>query len=425
MEPTPERWQAVLDRAQGTGRLPSIVGGVVQNGALVWTGTAGDTPGVEQQYRIGSITKTLTAVLVLQCRDDGLLDLDDPLGRHVPESGYRDATLRDLLSHTSGMQAEPVGPWWERSPGVPVAALLAANDGSGRVLEPRISFHYSNLGFALLGEVAARLRGEDWWSLVRSRLLGPLGMSRTTYDAQAPHAQGSSVDHFAGTRHHEPHHDTVAMAPAGQLWSTLGDLGTWLDFLATGHADILDRETLGEMARAVAPADGAPEEDYGLGLRLLRTPSGRTLVGHTGSMPGFLATAFVDQETRSGVVALTNATTGVGTDRLALDLLAGDDPIDRVEPWIPSTDVPARVGELLGLWFWGNSALEVRWHNGFLESHTLAPPELSDRYAVTPDRIVGVEGYHRGETLHVHRGSDGEITHLECTTFVYTRHPTR
>ena len=420
MTATPRGWQAALDQAQSSGRLPSIVGGVLQEGRLVWTGAAGDTAGVDQQYRIGSITKTLTAVLVLQCRDGGLLDLDDPLGEHLAESGYRDATLRELLSHTSGMQAEPVGPWWERSPGVPVPALVSANDGTGRVLEPGAAFHYSNLGFALLGEVVARSRGADWWSLVERRLLEPLGMTRTTYDAQAPHAQGSSVDHFAGTRHDEPHADTGAMAPAGQLWSTIGDLARWLDFLATGHADVLARSTLVEMAQAAAPA-----QDYGLGLRLLTGPRG-LLVGHTGSMPGFLATAFVDQDTREGVVALTNATTGVSTDRLALDLLEGGDPdAGPVERWTPSTDVPDRVAELLGLWFWGNSALEMRWHNGLLESRTLAPPELSDRYAVTPDRIVGVEGYHLGETLQVHRAPDGSVAHLECTTFVYTRRPTR
>ncbi|HEX2893099.1 MAG TPA: serine hydrolase domain-containing protein [Marmoricola sp.] len=415
---TPERWQAALDRAQATGRLPSVVGGIVHDGRLVWTGGSGHAADVERQYRIGSITKTLTAVLVLQCRDEALLDLDDPLGVHVPESGYRDTTLRALLSHTSGMQAEPVGPWWERSPGVAVADLLAANDGTGRVLEPGMAFHYSNLGYALLGEVVARLRDADWWSSVRDRLLAPLGMTRTSYDATAPYAQGSSVDHFAGTRHDEPHADTRSMAPAGQLWSTVADLARWLDFLATGRPGVLDRATLVEMARPVPPA-----QEYGLGLRVLQGPQG-VLVGHTGSMPGFLATAFVDQETREGVVALTNATTGVATDRLALDLVVGADP-GPVEPWAPSTDVPDRVQELLGLWFWGNSALEIRWHNGFLESRTLAPPELSDRYAVTPDRIVGVEGYHLGETLHVHRRGNGTIDRLECTTFVYTRHPVR
>jgi CubicO group peptidase (beta-lactamase class C family) len=245
-------------------------------------------------------------------------------------------------------------------------------------------------------------------------------MTRTSYGAQAPHAQGSSVDHFAGTRHDEPHADTRAMAPAGQLWSTVEDLATWLDFLATGHREVLVRETLLEMARPVAPAPA-----YGLGLRVLSSVGG-PLVGHTGSMPGFLATAFVDQDTRSGVIALTNATTGVSTDRLALDLLAGSDPSAKpVEPWVPSTEVPDRVAELLGLWFWGNSALEIRWNNSLLEVRNLAPPELSDRFAVLPDRIVGVEGYHLGETLHVHRRANGTVSHLECTTFVYTRHPSR
>src|SRR5215212_9995357 len=200
-----ERWQAALDRAQSSGRLPSIVGGVLRDGMLAWTGSAGDVQGADQQYRIGSITKTLTAVLVMQCRDDGLLALDDALGTHLPDNGYRDATLRELLAHTSGMQAEPVGPWWERSPGVTVPDLVAANDGSGRVLEPGTSFHYSNLGFALLGEAVARLRGEDWWSMVLDRLLRPLGMTRTSYASQPPHAQGRSVDHFAGTLHAEPH----------------------------------------------------------------------------------------------------------------------------------------------------------------------------------------------------------------------------
>jgi CubicO group peptidase (beta-lactamase class C family) len=423
--PTPARWQAALDRAQADGRLPSVAGGVLVGGELVWTGTAGAAHGPDQQFRIGSITKTLTAVLVLQCRDGGLLELDDPLGAHVPESGYRDATLRELLSHTSGMQAEPVGPWWERSPGVPVADLVAANDGSGRVLEPGMAFHYSNLGFALLGEVVARTRGADWWTLVQERLLRPLGMARTSYHPEAPYAQGSSVDHFAGTRHDEPHADTVAMAPAGQLWSTVDDVARWLAFLAAAHPDVLAPETLREMARPVVPSGGVGEEGYGLGLRLLTAPDGRRLVGHTGSMPGFLATAFVDQATGDGVVALSNATTGVATDALALDLLGGVDPDPALQPWEPSADVPARVAELLGLWFWGNTALEMRWHNGFLETHTLALPQLSDRYAVTPDRIVGVEGYHLGETLHVHRTPAGTVDHLECATFVYTRHPTR
>ncbi|MBV9830514.1 MAG: beta-lactamase family protein, partial [Marmoricola sp.] len=113
-----EHYQAVLDRLQADRRLPSIVAGVLDGGALVWSGSAGAGTTSDTQYRIGSITKTMTALLVMQCRDDGLLTLEDPIGEHVPETGYADATVRSLLAHVSGMQSEPVGPWWERSPGV-------------------------------------------------------------------------------------------------------------------------------------------------------------------------------------------------------------------------------------------------------------------------------------------------------------------
>jgi CubicO group peptidase (beta-lactamase class C family) len=413
---TDPRRQAVLDVAQAEGRLPSIIGATVDQGRLAWAGQAGDGDGTHTQYRIGSITKTLTAALVLQCRDDGLLDLDDPLARFVPEAAYGDATIRMLLSHASGMQAEPVGPWWERSPGVDVARLLVENRSSGQVLRPGTAFHYSNLGFALLGEVVARIRAEDWFATVCSRLLEPLGMEETTYHPlPGRHATGRSVAHFAGTLTTEPHEDTGAMAPAGQLWSTLPDLARWLDFLATGASGVLATDTLREMAQpAIAP-------DYGLGLRLL-AEDGRRLVGHTGSMPGFLATAFVDPDTRQGVIALCNATTGVSTDALALALRAGQDPYDG-ERWSPSGSVPERVSELLGLWFWGNTAHELRWTNQQLELWTLSPAELADRFVVEHDRIRGAEGYLLGETLEVQRAADGSVAYLECATFRFTRVP--
>jgi CubicO group peptidase (beta-lactamase class C family) len=386
-----------------------------QDGRLTWTGSAGDGGAVDAQYRIGSLTKTFTAVLVLQCRDAGLLALEDAVGAHLPECGYPDATVRELLGHSSGMQAEPVGPWWERSPGGGVAQLLVANDGSGQVLAPGSAFHYSNLGFALLGEIAVRLLGAPWAELVADRLLEPLGLTRTTYLPAGEHARGYSVGHFAGTLTREPHTDTGAMAPAGQLWSTLEDVARWLDFLATGHPDVLAEQTLADMC---APA---PFAEYGLGLRRL-ADGDRILIGHTGSMPGFLASAFVDRETRAGVVALSNATSGVSTDQLALDLRRGADPYDG-ERWSPSYEVPERVAELLGLWFWGNTAHELRWSNQLLELRTLDATGLADRFVVEPDRIRGVEGYLLGETLLVERAATGAVSAWECATFRFTRTP--
>ena len=111
--------QARLTHIQGHVRLPSVVAGVSTAGTPSWTGGAGDVAGppADTQYRIGSITKTLVAVLVMRARDEGLLALDDPIGKLVPETGYADATVGSLLAHVSGLQSEPVGSWWERSPG--------------------------------------------------------------------------------------------------------------------------------------------------------------------------------------------------------------------------------------------------------------------------------------------------------------------
>jgi CubicO group peptidase (beta-lactamase class C family) len=408
--------QTRLERIQGRGRLPSVVAGVLTDGSLSWVGGAGEVAGPpdDTQYRIGSITKTLVAVAVMRLRDEGLLALSDPVGTFVPETGYADATVRDLLAHVSGLQSEPVGSWWERSPGVELDALLAANDGSGAVAGPGEYYHYSNLGFALLGEAVARLRGSRWWEVVSGELLVPLGMTRTTYLPTAPHAQGYSVDHFHETLTEEPHQDTRAMAPAGQAWSTVTDLAHWADFLATGHPDVLARTTLDEMATAQSPG-------YGLGLRLLDL-EGRSLTGHTGSMPGFLASLFVERETRRGSVLMTNAFSGLSMEAVPKVLLGDDEP-EAVESWRPNAVVPDAVRGLPGLWFWGNTALELRWHRDQLHLHELGDPDDAYVFELRGDRIVGIEGYHRGETLHVHRRADGSVSHLVCATFVYTRIP--
>lgn len=408
--------QAVLDRYQAERRLPSVVAGVLDGPELAWSGSAGSPTGPDTQYRLGSITKTMTALLVLQCRDDGLLTLDDPIGRFLPETGYATATVHSLLSHTSGMQSEPVGPWWERSPGVCVEELLTANDGSGAVFGPGEHYHYSNLAYALLGETVARLRGRAWFALVRERVLDPLAMTRTSYLPEAPYAMGWSVHHLEGTLAPEPLQDTGAMAPAGQLWGTCADLARFAAFLVKGDERVVADTTLAQMRQPVPPA-----VDYGLGVRLVPYADG-VLVGHTGSMPGFQSAILVDPRNSLGVVALTNATTGFSGPELVLAMLGGRTP-GPMRPWVPTTVVPAWAGELLGYWHWGNSAYEVRWHNDRLEWRDLARGAVAEQFGLVDDRVVGLAGYHHGETLHVVRRDDGSVDHLECATFLYTREP--
>ena len=244
----------------------------------------------------------------------------------------------------------------------------------------------------------------------------PLGMTRTSYLPEAPYAPGLSVHHLEGTLTEEPLHDTGSMAPAGQLWGTLDDLARFAAFLAGGDYGVLAERTLAEMRQPVPPA-----LDYGLGIRLLPYAEG-VLVGHTGSMPGFQAAAFVDPRSKTGVVAFTNATTGFSGPELALALL-GDHTPGAMEPWRPTTDVPGWAGELLGYWHWGNSAYEVRWNNERLEWRDLARGAVAEQFGIRDGRVVGLAGYHHGETLHVVRRDDGSVDHLECATFVYTREP--
>jgi CubicO group peptidase (beta-lactamase class C family) len=419
-ELTARRLQALTSREQATGRLPSLVAGVVREGFLCWAGSRGEhtgslPPSSDLQYRIGSITKTLTAVLVLQLRDEGALDLNDRLDAHLPGVGHGDRTLRALLSHSAGISSEPPGPWWERSPGRPFAdltdalegappgalaaapaeALAGALDDPGAPFPSGATYHYSNLAFALLGEVVARHRGSSWWEQVQGRVLAPLGMRRTSYLPQPPAATGYSVHHFAGTLTEEPAHDAAAMAPAGQLWSTLGDLATYADFLVGGNDAVLARDTLDEMTTPQSGSrSGGLSGGHGLGLRLVAGGSG-TLVGHTGSMPGFLAALLLDRERRTGAVALANGTTGLRAEAFPLELL---DALEELEPaltpvWRPAEAVPPAVAELLGLWHWGNTAFAFSWTGNQVEVAQLGQGVVAYSFSLRPDgTFIGTSG---------------------------------
>ncbi|MEQ6899804.1 serine hydrolase domain-containing protein [Nocardioides sp. YIM 152588] len=416
------RYDDALAGLQAAGRLPSVVGAVAERGSPAWWGRAGadPAPSPETAYRIGSITKTLTAVLVLQLAEAGEVDLDDPVGRFLPDAPHGGATVAGLLSHTAGLPSEPSGEWWERTPGTDRAALFSANAGRPAIADAGELYHYSNLGFALLGAVVEEAHGTSWWEAVRTRLLTPSGMAATAYLPPEGCAPGRSVDHFTGRLTAEPHADTGAMAPAGQLWSTPADLLVWAGVLAHGHPGILGEAWAARMREPVAPA-----VDYGLGVRLLRV-GGRSWVGHTGSMPGFQASLFVDPATDDAVAVLANATTGLPSDRVPGLVLAVDPPAPP-EPWRPTATLPVSLAGVPGLWFWGNTAYSLEWWGSDLRLRDVRTGEVGDRFVVAGDgadaRIIGSDGYHRGEGLTVHRDAAGAVAHLECATFVYTRTP--
>ncbi|MBB2915301.1 CubicO group peptidase (beta-lactamase class C family) [Streptosporangium becharense] len=414
---------------QAEGRLPSLTAAVVRDGELAWFGSRGKVDGAAPttatQYRIGSITKSLVATVVMRLRDEGRIELLDPIGKHVPGTQIGEVTVAQLLSHTSGLSAESPGQWWERTQGVPVERLVASLGPDAAKHRPGRRYHYSNVGFALLGELVARHREMSWAQAVREEILQPLGMRDTTVRPRAPHAVGYAVHPWADVLLPEPEHDAVAMAPAGQLWSTPADLARWAAFVAGDTGDVLSPATVAEMREPATVDDGdAWTGGYGLGLQLARA-GGRRLAGHTGSMPGFLATVWADPSDRVGVLFTANSTAGVSRTLLT-DLLA---ILDQHEPrlpdeWEPVADT-AGLLEMTGPWYWGPAPYALRLlPDGGVSLNPIGGAGRASRFAAQADGTwLGLDGYYAGETLRAVRRADGSVSHLDLNTFIFTRTP--
>ena len=426
---------ARLATEQAAQRLPSVSAGLVRGGGLIWSagrgrirGTTGPAPDAGVQYRAGSISKTFVAVAVLRLRDEGRIDLSDPIGAYIDAAGAAGATIGQLLSHTSGLRAETAGPWWERTPGGGLTELAADSLGADAMrLRAGRRYRYSNVGYALLGELIGRLHDAPWYEVIAEQLLAPLGMNRTTPGPQAPYATGFAVHPHADLLLPEPAHDAGVMGPAGQLWTTVADLARWARFLAGDTGGLLDCETLAEMREPLAVADvpGEPwSAGYGLGLQLWNDGGVRTY-GHTGSMPGFFGVLEVAADGGDAALALASSTAGF-SDSLATDLLrilADNEPRIQHE-WAPAA-VADDVLELLGPWYRGPVQFTLRLTGGELEFRTAGPGAgQSFRFRRDGDGAwTGVDGYYAGEPLVPLRGPDGSVRALDLATHIYSRTP--
>jgi CubicO group peptidase (beta-lactamase class C family) len=426
---TVRRVDEIVADAQAGGRTPTIIAAVVRDGTVAHVTSAGDTPVPDRdtQFRIGSITKSMTAAVLLGLRDDGQLSLDDRLSDHLPVTGPAAAVrLRELLGHAGGLQREPDGLWWERHAGVGLAELIDGFTDAKVAFGRYARHHYSNLGYGLLGAVVERVTDQTWWEALRTRLLVPLGLGRTTYTPEEPFARGYVVHPWYQTLREEPRHDAGAMAAAGQLWSTVDDLARWAAHLAAP-----DNDSAAEMAAPVVIAD--PDgwtAGYGLGLQLWRRGE-RVLVGHTGSMPGYLAVAVVHRPSGTGMVAFANsyAIVGSGIGLLGasiMETVLDTEPAPAPTPWRPSGPPPPEVQPLCGDWWWMGLRFQVGWDTARSELVVATPKVGAPAWCFTDegnDRWRGTSGDNIGEILTVHRSADGAVTALDIATFVLTREP--
>jgi CubicO group peptidase (beta-lactamase class C family) len=334
--------EMVRNYQRGEGQ-PGIAYGIVAGGGLAHEGGAGQRwvggppPDAGTVFRIASMTKSFTASAVLALRDAGLLRLDDAVTDFVPELRGQDGatedspaiSLRHLLTMTAGFPTDD--PWGDRQQGTPLpefTALLAR--GVRSAWAPGTRFEYSNLGYALLGRVISAAAQADYPDFVRARLLGPLGMTRTGFEAGEfdPDGLARGYARGAGGWTELTPDPLGAFAPMGGVFSCVRDLARWVDGFAAafppggeraGDPHPLHPATRREMQQPAVtmpgaqprfPGDPAAGSQFGYGFGLFTEEASEwgRLVYHSGGYPGFGSHMRWHPETGLGVIVLANST---------------------------------------------------------------------------------------------------------------------
>ena len=438
--PAPKSVAAELLRqiaaAQIEQRAPSIAAAVVRDGEVIWADAvglanaeSGETATPDHQYRIGSITKSFTAAAIMQLHEAGKLALDDRLDAHLPGVEHGSLPIRRLLAHASGLQREIPGDVWETLVFPDGAELVGLMGEAEQVLGPGERYHYSNLAFSLLGEAISRLSGLAYEAYVAERIIGPLGLKRTTFERTEPAATPYFVDPYADVVHPEPLIEkSGSVAAAGSLWSTAADLTGWAAFLADPNEDVLSKASIDAMSSVQVMVDNDRWDfGYGLGLQLSRAGD-RVLVGHSGGMPGFLSNVSVSRKEKIGAVVLASSSSNIDPQSIASKLaltVIEQFPL-APEPWRPGVAAPPELAGVLGRWWSEGEEFVFRFHDGRLEARwTQAPAWVAwSRFEpLGDDRFRTTQGRERGELLRIVRDGDGAPARLYWATYPMTRSP--
>lgn len=322
---------------------PGLAYGVVANGKLVHHGAfgvrniaTGEPVRTDTQFRIASMTKMMTALLILDLHDQGKLSLDAPAENYVPALGSwvypttdsRKVTVRDLLNHTSGFVTDD--PWadrqMERSQDELDEYLSAAEPFS---TTPGSRFEYSNLGYTLLGQIIEKTSGQKFASRLNERLLNPLGMTDTSLDFKDfQDGQRAQAYNWIDDRHtDEPVLGSGTFDPLGGIWTTVEDYGKFVTWFLSAWPPRSDPET-GAIPRRVVRSvtdgvylrglghrpglDGANDcqvaSAYSMGLGVSRHCDAGLVLSHGGGFPGFGSYLILMPDSGIGVFAFANRT---------------------------------------------------------------------------------------------------------------------
>ena len=284
-------------------------------------------------FHWGSITKTLTAVAIMQLRDRKLLSLDDPVTRWVPElrqvhdsfGAIDRITVRMLLSHSGGFQS-PTWPYGEGRPWEPFEPtrwdqLVAMMPYQQVLFEPGTHYHYSNPAFIYLARIIESVTGDPWISYIQKNVWTPLGMSQSYVNATPWHVAAHRANSYTllrdsagrvSVRENGREFDPGITIPNGGWNAPMADLVTWAAFLtgavrpeaaqARGWSGVLSPASLQEMWRPVVPVgDGSA-----MGLSFFILPGEPRLLFHTGEQSGFRSLLMFDPVSRRAVIVSVN-----------------------------------------------------------------------------------------------------------------------
>lgn len=322
--------------------VPGIAYGVVVDGQLLHVAAVGlrDVPGkvpvdTSTVFRIASMTKSFTAVAILQLRDAGKLSLDDPAERYAPQlkslvyptSDAPRITIRHLLSHSAGFPED--NPWGDQQLARTDAELSAMiTKGIPFSTAPGTAYEYSNFGFAILGRIVANVSGMPYARYVREKILLPLGMTSTTMEARsvpaARLAHGYRLQDGAWLE--EPALPDGSFGSMGGMFTSSADLSRWVGLMLSAwpprdgaESPVLKRSSLREMQLVARYGGGSAARTaggelsyqsggYGYGLRVSQNCRFNHIVVHSGGLPGFGSQMRWLPDYGVGIVALGNLT---------------------------------------------------------------------------------------------------------------------
>jgi CubicO group peptidase (beta-lactamase class C family) len=270
-------------------------------------------------FRIASCTKSFTAAAALLLAEEGALDLDEPLADaldvplRVLGPGGAAPTVRDALAMRSGFPTDD--PWGDRQEPLTDAAFAELlGEGVRAVWPAGERYEYSNLGYAIVGRIIGLRARMPYRRFVETRLLAPLGLTGTGFDASI----GNAITGYRPAPdgwEPLPFSAPGAFSPIGGLFSTLTDLTRWCGMLsgaidagAVLPARLAERMRHPHTMVAGDPSGDGPWQAYGLGLVVRSDGAGRLFVGHSGGYPGFTTRMEWEQGSGVGAVVFENAT---------------------------------------------------------------------------------------------------------------------